>query len=200
MSYKDRNKQLSYQAAHYQSNKSIYRDRLRQRRQDNQDFVDDLKLYGRCSCGESDVCCLEYHHRDSNQKDFSVSHGVKQGYSREKIINEITKCDLLCSNCHSILHTLDLEEYKIPRVGRNARWLREYKLDKVCCRCGFGDSRCLCFHHIGDKKMSIATMAIKGYAVSSIAREIEQCLVLCLNCHRKEHNGNRWDVDSMVRR
>jgi hypothetical protein len=68
------------------------------------------------------------------------------------------------------------------------RWLHEQKHDRYdCVRCGEGDPACLDFHHVGDKEMSISKMITDGYGQESIEAEIEKCVVLCANCHRKEH-------------
>lgn len=46
---------------------------------------------------------LEFHHRDPTQKDFSVS---AKGYARswDKVKEEISKCFLVCANCHREIH------------------------------------------------------------------------------------------------
>jgi NifB/MoaA-like Fe-S oxidoreductase len=54
-------------------------------------------------CGVSDHRVLQFHHKDNN-KDFNVSDGVRLGVSFEKIIKEAEKCQVLCANCHLILH------------------------------------------------------------------------------------------------
>lgn len=54
-------------------------------------------------CGESDSVCLVFHHRNPKEKDFYVGCSVS-GYSLERIMKEIAKCDVLCANCHAKLH------------------------------------------------------------------------------------------------
>ena len=49
-------------------------------------------------CGESDVRVLEFHHVGG--KDMAVSAMVSGGYSIERITSEISKCTILCANCH----------------------------------------------------------------------------------------------------
>lgn len=51
------------------------------------------------------VGALEFHHLDSNKKDFSVS---QRGYSTawEKVKLELDKCILVCSNCHREIHEI----------------------------------------------------------------------------------------------
>ena len=51
-------------------------------------------------CGETHHQCLEFHHRNPAKKEFGIKEGIRTGISREKILLEINKCDLLCSNCH----------------------------------------------------------------------------------------------------
>jgi hypothetical protein len=62
-----------------------------------------------CACGETDVVCMDFHHRDPNSKRTNIGWMVNSGYSKESILAEIEKCDKLCSNCHRKLHR-DLKE------------------------------------------------------------------------------------------
>jgi hypothetical protein len=58
-------------------------------------------LGGKCEiCGYNRcVYALEFHHVDKNKKSFGLSSG---GIARswKRVLNEIKKCVLLCSNCH----------------------------------------------------------------------------------------------------
>ena len=63
------------------------------------------------SCGYSNdtnenfsIKALEFHHH-KDDKLFNVSEGLYLGYSKDKILNEINKCMVLCSNCHAEKHT-----------------------------------------------------------------------------------------------
>jgi hypothetical protein len=46
---------------------------------------------------------LEWHHRDRSTKSFNISLVVRNNISWSRILEEIKKCDLLCSNCHAIV-------------------------------------------------------------------------------------------------
>lgn len=62
-------------------------------------------LGGCCSaCGfRSSLAALEFHHRDPRWKDFAISvDGVPRAWGR--IVAELSKCVLLCANCHRELH------------------------------------------------------------------------------------------------
>lgn len=69
-------------------------------------------------------------------------------------------------------------------------WLHEFKREHCECeRCGAGHPACLDFHHTNaeEKELGVGEMVSYGYSKESIRDEIENCEVLCANCHRKEH-------------
>ena len=51
--------------------------------------------------GKFPTYVMEFHHRESSKKEFMIGHG--RGRTREAVIKEIAKCDLLCANCHRII-------------------------------------------------------------------------------------------------
>ena len=55
-------------------------------------------------CGENHPATLDFHHREPNKKEMPVSLMAKNGKSFKTILREIEKCDVLCANCHRILH------------------------------------------------------------------------------------------------
>lgn len=67
---------------------------------------------GVCSrCGitlqASHYCIFDFHHRDSLEKEFEAS---KLKYKSWNIIkSELEKCDLVCSNCHRLIHAKQIE-------------------------------------------------------------------------------------------
>jgi hypothetical protein len=66
--------------------------------------VNSIKLERGCSeCGFDEApAALSFHHTSPEIKKMSVSDLVNQGHSYETIDNEISKCELLCANCHRI--------------------------------------------------------------------------------------------------
>lgn len=52
-------------------------------------------------CGENDWRCLDFHHRDPKTKKFTISG---QNHSKQALMEEIAKCDVLCANCHRKEH------------------------------------------------------------------------------------------------
>lgn len=64
---------------------------------------------GKCSlCGimydGENSAIFDLHHRDRYDKVFLLSTSNLIRYSWEKILLELDKCDLLCSNCHRLTH------------------------------------------------------------------------------------------------
>ena len=49
-------------------------------------------------CGETDPRVLEFHH--VGEKEMTITRMVSGGWSIKKIQAEISKCQVLCSNCH----------------------------------------------------------------------------------------------------
>lgn len=48
----------------------------------------------------------EFHHRDPNEKEYQLTHMlVNKAWS--KVLTELDKCDLLCSNCHNQIHSVE---------------------------------------------------------------------------------------------
>lgn len=55
-------------------------------------------------CGETHPACLQFHHRNAEEKELEVSVAVASGWSKKRILEEIAKCDVLCANCHAKIH------------------------------------------------------------------------------------------------
>ncbi len=56
------------------------------------------------SCGEDHPACLDFHHRDPKQKEISLAHAARAGWAQKRILAEVTKCVVLCTNCHRKVH------------------------------------------------------------------------------------------------
>jgi len=61
-------------------------------------------------CGEDDLVTLDWHHLDPAQKDHNVAKMYKS-FGRQRILEEISKCQCLCANCHRKVHR-DLRQAK----------------------------------------------------------------------------------------
>lgn len=54
-------------------------------------------------CGENDFRCLDYHHKDPSKKIDNIQSMVTHKSVKE-ILNEIEKCEVICTNCHRKIH------------------------------------------------------------------------------------------------
>lgn len=64
-------------------------------------------------CGFSHPAALHFHHRDPSVKEDRVSNMPMRGCGWTRVLAEIAKCDVLCANCHAILH----HDEKVATVG-----------------------------------------------------------------------------------
>ena len=55
-------------------------------------------------CGENERVCLDFHHVDPSKKHLDISQMYRAGWSKRRILDEIAKCVILCSNCHRKYH------------------------------------------------------------------------------------------------
>jgi len=72
---------------------------------------------------------------------------------------------------------------------RNYDFINKVKDERSCFVCDEDYNACLVFHHLLDKEYAIPNMASNGHSLNSIVEEINKCVILCANCHRKHHDG-----------
>jgi hypothetical protein len=103
MPCRDPERQRGHNRASYGRHSRRVYERVRRRKQELVEWLRSLRV--RCTrCPETHPACLDFHHRDPDQKEFSVTKAAMRGWSRERIAIEIAKCDVLCSNCHRKEH------------------------------------------------------------------------------------------------
>jgi predicted DNA-binding protein YlxM (UPF0122 family) len=89
------------------------------------------------------------------------------------------------------------KEKVIERKNAINKWFKEIKRQLRCEKCGEDHPACLEFHHLNpsEKKINLSeAVAIKGWSKNKILDEIDKCVVLCSNCHRKLH----WELQQQV--
>jgi len=98
-------KQRSYERAWYARNSQKVMQKVKAQKRATVQWFKTLKSSLKCvQCGESDPVCLDFHHRDPGQKDFSLYQAARLAMGKNRILAEIAKCDVLCANCHRKLH------------------------------------------------------------------------------------------------
>lgn len=90
---------------YYHSHKATELTRIKARQTANKQWIIALRQTLSCSsCGESHPATLDFHHTDPTEKESSIAKAVRYGWSKHRIMKEIEKCIVLCSNCHRKLH------------------------------------------------------------------------------------------------
>lgn len=56
----------------------------------------------RCGYNKRVARAYDFHHRNPEEKDFSISSSLSLSFEKLKV--EVDKCDLLCRNCHAEVH------------------------------------------------------------------------------------------------
>lgn len=69
-----------------------------------------------------------------------------------------------------------------------AEVIDNYKENHPCILCGESSKECLDFHHLHDKDVEVSKLRTFG-SIRRVIEEIDKCVVLCANCHRKVHAG-----------
>ena len=134
MPYKDKEKQLESQRKHYIENKEIYNNRRRVARSYKKDYVVSFKTEKGCLvCGyNKHYSCLDLHHinEDEKEKDPSRVHYC----SFKTIDEELSKCIVLCRNCHAEHHAglIDASVYAVPITDYNTynEWDKKKRFTK----------------------------------------------------------------------
>ena len=86
----------------YYANVRYYLDKNKRRVRELMAFVNQYKQKPCMDCGvQYPSYVMDFDHRDSEDKVGEISlMAINRGFSKERILAEIKKCDLVCSNCH----------------------------------------------------------------------------------------------------
>ena len=91
--------------AYYINNSDKEKTRTRHVKLLRWDWFKELKSTLICSiCNETHVATLHFHHTDQSKKEFTISTAVRTGFGKQRLLDEISKCKILCANCHAKLH------------------------------------------------------------------------------------------------
>ena len=70
----------------------------------------------------------------------------------------------------------------------NHQKVLEYKSQFSCIACPESDPICLDFHHLDPSEKEF-NLTQSSFSWNRLKKEIEKCIVICSNCHRKLHAG-----------
>ena len=80
---------------------------------------------------------------------------------------------------------------KERRRQEKVRFLNETKARRGCCFCAEREPVALDFHHRDpvQKKQTLSDLVSRDASLARLIDEVEKCVVVCANCHRKLHAG-----------
>jgi len=149
-------------------------------------FVNSLKKDPCLDCGKRYApYVMDFDHRPGTTKVSAV--GNMFGVSIERVLEEISKCDLVCSNCHRERTHLRRGPSATSKNARQRALIASHK-NAPCADC------CVTYppyvmdldHRPGVTKVA-AVGALLGRCAppSRISEEIAKCDAVCSNCHRE---------------
>jgi len=102
----------------------------------------------------------------------------------------------MCKECRKIYIREHYQKNKQKYIDkaresnhRLKEWFRELKRNLACERCGEKHIACLEFHHVDPSKKDFQVGGMATWGRKRLLKEIDKCVVLCANCHRKEHHN-----------
>jgi hypothetical protein len=107
------------------------------------------------------------------------------------------KRSTICKVCQREYKNKHYRENKKAHYERNQKtkvklieYYKQIKLESECLLCGECEYACLDFHHLDptSKVKNVGVLTAYG-SIKNLQLEIEKCVVLCSNCHRKLHAG-----------
>lgn len=160
-----------------------------------------IHMSGGCcqKCGyNKNIRCLVFHHRDFSKKNIELHVYSIANNEINSVIEEHSKCDLLCHNCHYDLHNLErnkiaLNSNKKSQRNKYIKRKLEYieKCGGECIKCNkvfdINNSQSATFHHREDKKFELNCLAFLNRSDEEIETEGEKCDLMCVNCHMELH-------------
>lgn len=97
--------QRNYQRGWHQRHREKRLAKVYAKRAAIREYIQGIKNQLYCTdCGERHPATLQFHHLNSEDKTFAIGKAVNRGFSLDRIKKEISKCIVLCANCHAIRH------------------------------------------------------------------------------------------------
>ena len=193
--------QRPYNVRYYQRNRQREIDRVTSRQRATIEFLRDLRRIPCKECGgRLEPHQMDFDHRDPSTNSFQVTDSRLR--SRERLLAEIAKCDIVCANCHAIRTYALQAQRKAQRrangtISMSPRRVRQWTTeahrrdlllslrDRPCIDCGH---RFPPFIMQFDHRDPVSKkFLVCGTLLSSVARilgEAAKCDIVCPNCHR----------------
>lgn len=195
-----------YRKKYYQKNLLENRKKNNSRRKRRVAWLANLKKDKPClDCGQIyEPFCMDFDHIHDKKK--SISRMVLENYSKKEILEEISKCDLICILCHNkrTQERLDGKAQYRPHVKRNIEIINNLKnVPCSICKSIYPEYN-MHFDHINPKNKQRNISQLKSASVERLMAEIDKCQVLCALCHRRksilEQRTGRYSKRKIVKK
>ena len=97
-------------------------------------------------------------------------------------------------------HKEEMNQKNKIKYQKRKQWFVSYLSTKKCAHCDISDIECFELHHkipkgrLNGKRIDPVITTMLNHSEKKILKEIEKCIVLCANCHRKIHTKLRKET------
>jgi len=196
--------QRLYNASYYAEHRDEELERVRRREQATVAFLREVRRRPCADCGKTfPPWVMDFDHRDPVHKSFSIAAGKVLLKSRDLLLAEIAKCDIVCANCHAArtycYFRSELSPFRLREPGTSPRveelrarrvshreLLRDLR-ERACadCRQEFPYYVMQFDHRDPATKNYVVTQMVGRAGKDKILAEVAKCDVVCANCHRE---------------
>ena len=202
--------QRPYNVAYYRAHREEEIERVRISQAATLEFLRDLRRRPCHDCGETfSPWVMDFDHRDPRTKLFALAAGKALLKSRDVLLAEIAKCDIVCANCHAMrtyewvrANRATLSWFTVgssPRIEeKRAYWKANIELlaklrDVPCMDCGqrFPFYVMQFDHRDSTQKRYTISQMVSRAGTKTILAEVAKCDIVCANCHRERTYRSR---------
>ena len=134
--------QRPYNVRYYATHRQAELDRVKTRQEATLAFLRGLRQVPCDDCrGVFPPHMMDFDHRDPSKKLFTLAGGHALLMSRDKLIAEVEKCDVVCANCHALRTFGALMTVAVDQLRRSGPQAR-LRISRVSARIGVRARRC----------------------------------------------------------
>ena len=191
--------QRAFNVAYYAANREREIERVRLRQRASISYLRELRQVACADCGGKFLPIqMDFDHRDPRFKSFRVSSAHASLKSRERLLEEVAKCDIVCANCHRrrtrAQHQTRLSKRCASTASKAASQRARSRhhadlLDRLrsrpCEDCGGSFAPCaMDFDHRDSKTKTTGVTRLINGSYTRLMAEVSKCDIVCANCHR----------------
>jgi len=126
MPYKDlqvrSQKQKIYSRTYYEKNKQNVIKKINVKKKAHKTWFVNFKKQLSCvTCGFDHPAALDFHHVEQKKSNRKLHKLISDGHTKKRILAEIEKCVVLCSNCHRVHHHDERQIKKQKRLAKKKK-------------------------------------------------------------------------------